>query len=51
MKNSSVDEEGAWHLDSGCHSVITQKVITSNLCEPSDKTLPLEYEEMERDSL
>jgi hypothetical protein len=51
MKNSCLNEVGAWNSESGCHSVITQNIITSNLWETSDKTVSLLSEEMERDGV
>jgi hypothetical protein len=51
MKNFCLNKEGAWHLESGCHSVITQKIITSTLWESSDKAVSLESQERESDCL
>jgi hypothetical protein len=51
MKNSRLNEEGAWYLETGCHSVITYKILTSTLSEPSNKALSLTSEERESDGL
>jgi hypothetical protein len=51
MKNTCLNEEGAWHLESGCHSVITQKIITSTLWEPTHKAVSLVSNERESDGL
>jgi hypothetical protein len=51
MKKRYLNEEGAWHLESACHSVITQNIIISTVWESSDKALFLVSEERESDGM